>query len=63
MGTSGMPQQDFRSPRLFVDAALTAGVTVTLERSQSNYLGNVLRLGVGEHRRLSERETGLLRAL
>src|SRR3954453_6964362 len=39
-----MPQLDFRSPRLFVDAALAAGETVALERSRSNYLGNVLRL-------------------
>jgi 16S rRNA (uracil1498-N3)-methyltransferase len=43
-----MPQLDFRSPRLFVDAALAAGQTVALERSQSNYLGNVLRLAAGE---------------
>src|SRR5476651_1421746 len=43
-----MPQLDFRSPRLFVDAALTPGATVALERSQSNYLGNVLRLAAGE---------------
>jgi 16S rRNA (uracil1498-N3)-methyltransferase len=43
-----MPQLDFRQPRLFVDAALAAGETVTLERSQSNYLGNVLRLSAGE---------------
>jgi 16S rRNA (uracil1498-N3)-methyltransferase len=43
-----MPQLDFRKPRLFVDAALTAGETVALERSQSNYLGNVLRLSAGE---------------
>jgi 16S rRNA (uracil1498-N3)-methyltransferase len=42
-----MPQIDFRSPRLFVDAALRAGETVALERSQSNYLGNVLRLSAG----------------
>jgi 16S rRNA (uracil1498-N3)-methyltransferase len=42
-----MPQLDFRSPRLFVDAALAAGGTVALERSQSNYLGNVLRLSAG----------------
>src|SRR4030088_2989560 len=42
-----MPQLDFRAPRLFVDAALAAGETVALERSQSNYLGNVLRLSVG----------------
>jgi 16S rRNA (uracil1498-N3)-methyltransferase len=43
-----MPQLDFRSPRLFVDAALAAGQTVALERSQGNYLGNVLRLGAGD---------------
>jgi 16S rRNA (uracil1498-N3)-methyltransferase len=42
-----MPQLDFHSPRLFVDAALAAGETVALERSQSNYLGNVLRLSAG----------------
>jgi 16S rRNA (uracil1498-N3)-methyltransferase len=44
-----MPQHDFRSPRLFVDAALVAGQTVALERSQSNYLGNVLRLAGGDN--------------
>jgi 16S rRNA (uracil1498-N3)-methyltransferase len=43
-----MPQLDFRKPRLFVDAALAPGETVALERSQSNYLGNVLRLAAGE---------------
>src|SRR5450631_3185357 len=43
-----MPQLDFRNPRLFVDAALAAGEKVALERSQSNYLGNVLRLSAGE---------------
>src|ERR1700710_1332496 len=43
-----MPQLDFRTPRLFIDAALAAGETVALERSQSNYLGNVLRLSAGD---------------
>src|SRR5712664_2100864 len=42
-----MPQLDFRKPRLFVDAALAPGETVALERSQSNYLGNVRRLSAG----------------
>ena len=42
-----MPQLDFRSPRLFVDAPLAAGETVALAPSQSNYLGNVLRLSAG----------------
>jgi 16S rRNA (uracil1498-N3)-methyltransferase len=43
-----MPDLDFRAPRLFVDAPLSAGQTVPLERNQSNYLGNVLRLSAGE---------------
>ena len=43
-----MPQFDFRAPRLFVDASLRAGETVTLMRDQSNYLGNVLRLSGGD---------------
>src|SRR5579862_7271070 len=43
-----MPQLDFRKPRLFADAALAAGETVALERDQSNYLGNVLRLAAGD---------------
>ncbi|WP_342724331.1 16S rRNA (uracil(1498)-N(3))-methyltransferase [Bradyrhizobium sp. B097] len=43
-----MPELDFRSPRLFVDAALGAGAIVSLERDQSNYLGNVLRLAAGD---------------
>src|SRR6201991_4166556 len=47
-GTSIMPQVDFRKPRLFVDTPLAAGEKVGLERGQSNYLGNVLRLGAGD---------------
>jgi 16S rRNA (uracil1498-N3)-methyltransferase len=43
-----MPELDFRSPRLFVDAPLHEGQSVELERDQSNYLGNVLRLGAGD---------------
>ena len=43
-----MPELDFRSPRLFVDAPLREGQTVALERDQSNYLGNVLRLTSGD---------------
>ena len=43
-----MPELDFRAPRLFVDAPLSPGQTVALERNQSNYLGNVLRLSAGE---------------
>jgi 16S rRNA (uracil1498-N3)-methyltransferase len=43
-----MPELDFRAPRLFVDAPLSPGQSVALERNQSNYLGNVLRLSAGE---------------
>jgi 16S rRNA (uracil1498-N3)-methyltransferase len=43
-----MPSHDFRKPRLFVDAALEPGDTVALERDQSHYLGNVLRLSAGD---------------
>lgn len=43
-----MPSHDFRKPRLFVDAPLESGATVSLARDQSNYLGNVLRLSAGD---------------
>jgi 16S rRNA (uracil1498-N3)-methyltransferase len=39
---------DFRAPRLFIDAPLLGGAAVALERDQSNYLGNVLRLAAGD---------------
>jgi 16S rRNA (uracil1498-N3)-methyltransferase len=42
-----MPQLDFRKPRLFVDAPLSQGASVALDRDQTNYLGNVLRLSSG----------------
>jgi 16S rRNA (uracil1498-N3)-methyltransferase len=44
-----MPELDFRTPRLFVDAPLSPGESVALERNQSNYLGNVLRLAAGDN--------------
>ena len=34
-------------PRLFVEATLSEGAAVSLDGPQANYLGNVLRLGVG----------------
>lgn len=40
-----MPSYDFRTPRLFVNALLIAGGIVPLERMQTNYLCNVLRMG------------------
>ncbi|HEY8380997.1 MAG TPA: 16S rRNA (uracil(1498)-N(3))-methyltransferase [Microvirga sp.] len=39
---------DGDAPRLFLDAPLSAGVRLTLERAQANYLLNVLRLRAGE---------------
>ncbi|MDE5441467.1 16S rRNA (uracil(1498)-N(3))-methyltransferase [Bradyrhizobium sp. CSA207] len=42
-----MPSHDFRAPRLFVDVPLAQDARVALDRDQSNYLGNVLRLGAG----------------
>src|SRR6266436_6272810 len=43
-----MPELDFNAPRLFVDAPLNPGERIALEKNQSNYLGNVLRLSAGE---------------
>ncbi len=39
---------DFNAQRLFLDAPLAAGGTVTVERDQANYLLNVLRLKPGD---------------
>ena len=43
-----MARYDFRSPRLYVEAALDARATVALERAQAHYLGAVLRLRAGD---------------
>lgn len=43
-----MPAYDFRSPRLYVDAALQRGATVELSAGQAHYLTHVLRLKAGE---------------
>src|SRR2546423_10781808 len=42
-----MARYDFRSPRLFVEAALAEAVVLTLAPNQANYLLNVLRLKPG----------------
>jgi 16S rRNA (uracil1498-N3)-methyltransferase len=42
-----MPELDFRSPRLFVEADLASGASIPLDHNRGNYLGNVLRLGAG----------------
>ncbi|WGS28857.1 16S rRNA (uracil(1498)-N(3))-methyltransferase [Bradyrhizobium sp. ISRA464] len=57
-----MPELNFRSPRLFVDAPLRAGQTVELDRNQSNYLGNVLRLAAGDTVRVFNGRDGEWRA-
>jgi 16S rRNA (uracil1498-N3)-methyltransferase len=43
-----MARYDFRSPRLFVDAPLSANATVTLSKPQGHYLAGVLRLKQGD---------------
>jgi 16S rRNA (uracil1498-N3)-methyltransferase len=43
-----MAEFDFRAPRLFIDAPLREGERIALERNQSNYLGNVLRLSASD---------------
>ena len=43
-----MPAIDFRSPRLFVEPPLEPGAEIPVERSQANYLCNVLRLKAGD---------------
>jgi 16S rRNA (uracil1498-N3)-methyltransferase len=39
---------DFSAPRLYVEPALSTGVALALDKSQQNYLHNVLRLSEGE---------------
>jgi 16S rRNA (uracil1498-N3)-methyltransferase len=43
-----MPRYDFRSPRLFLAAPLSAGATVALDTAQAHYLTGVLRLKAGD---------------
>ncbi|WP_186396992.1 16S rRNA (uracil(1498)-N(3))-methyltransferase [Stappia sp. TSB10GB4] len=43
-----MPRYDFRLPRLHVEDGLAAGAEVALDRAQSNYLLNVLRMKDGD---------------
>jgi 16S rRNA (uracil1498-N3)-methyltransferase len=42
-----MSRYDFRTPRLYVAAPLSATARLALDPNQTNYLGNVLRLGDG----------------
>ena len=43
-----MARTDFRTPRLFVDAPLTGGAEVALDRDAAHHLCNVLRLRSGD---------------
>ncbi|MEW6449402.1 MAG: 16S rRNA (uracil(1498)-N(3))-methyltransferase [Pseudomonadota bacterium] len=43
-----MARYDFKSPRLFVEAALAGDRAVALEKPQAHYLTNVLRLKAGD---------------
>ncbi len=43
-----MPRYDFRTPRLYLEAPLAAGQELALDREQTNYLVNVLRLKRGD---------------
>lgn len=46
------------TPRLFVDQPLAAGQTLTLEDGPANYLGNVMRVRLGDPVRLFDDRTG-----
>jgi 16S rRNA (uracil1498-N3)-methyltransferase len=43
-----MPRYDFRTPRLHVPAAMSAGAQLPLNAAQANYLRNVLRRKAGD---------------
>lgn len=43
-----MARYDFRTPRLYVDAALSSAAAVALDRDAANHLCNVLRLSRGD---------------
>ncbi|MBS0534942.1 MAG: 16S rRNA (uracil(1498)-N(3))-methyltransferase [Proteobacteria bacterium] len=43
-----MSRYDFRTPRVYVDAPLTAATELPLDRDQTNHLCNVLRLKAGD---------------
>ncbi len=42
-----MPRYDFRSPRLYIDQPLAPGAVLALDRPQTHYLADVLRLKPG----------------
>ena len=44
-----MPSHDFKSPRVFVEADLSAGTSISATPVQVNYLSNVMRLAEGDN--------------
>ena len=58
-----MPRYDFRTPRIYVDASLTGGSEVALDRDQTNYLLNALRLTRGDALLLFNGRDGEWRAM
>ncbi len=53
-----MPTFSKRSPRLFVRQTLAVGADVVLDKAQSHYLGNVMRLSVGDAIRVFNGQDG-----
>ena len=43
-----MPRHDFTAPRLFLRPRLASAMQIALDRGQTNYLVNVLRLKEGD---------------
>ena len=43
-----MASYDFSAPRLYLDSGMAAGLDLSLDQNQQNYLGNVLRLSEGD---------------
>ena len=57
-----MAGHDFNAQRLYCDAPLAAGAEIDLTPEQTNYLRNVLRLGVGDEIRVFNGVDGEWRA-
>jgi len=57
-----MPNYDFRTPRVYLDASLAGGQEVAFDRGQTNYLQNVLRLKFGDQLLLFNGRDGEWRA-
>ena len=58
-----MAGHDFNAPRLYCEAPLASGTDVIVTPEQTNYLRNVLRLGVGDEIRIFNGVDGEWRAV